>query len=809
MRKTFNLNEGWKFLDGFDKEMLVSPSGGEEVSLPHCPKLSRPEFYREESRRGEFTYYRNINLEDTEGKEVRVRFYGVAHAAEIYLNGILVGEHKGGYTAFDVSLSSAVRQGNNLLLVRVKSDCDDIPPFGGELPFVAGAGIYREASLIITDRIYIEGVFADGSQSLVKRELRLRVRMNKAVTVQASCRIKDDETGEELDYFDFSGFGEFEATRFIKNAELWTTSQPKLYRAEVEVNGEGFSDESEIVFGFRKAEFTPTGFLLNGKPMDIMGINRQQSYPYVGCAAPELLQREDARLIKKLGFNFVRTANYPQSRYFLDECDRLGLMVMSEIPGWTYIGTGVWQDVLLTTLTEMITEQYNHPSVVLWSVRVCSSDDNHDLYEKMNARAKDLDRTRQTIGVRSIKSSNLIEDVYGYNDYSYLGTGEGIEKPKNVTDAKRQVPYLVTEHNGINYPVRPSDSRERKLEQALRHLTVVSAANEDKLVCGAIGSCLSDYNSDKGFGSENGISYYGITDINRHPKTAAYAYMSQQDDVPVLEIGGTLFYGDNDGGMPNPIVVFSNCEEVRFYNQGELIASFKPATKEYKGLKHPPFIIDNLIRCDVQKDLGLSESDAYKLSRVMLSFMRGTLTSMEKFEIVGICRKYNKTVPEWTREVRRIIHRQGENDDYEVAGVIKGKEVIRKKMGVKGELRLKAVPMAKKVDITKSYEIVRVDAQVISDNGPVSGYSGAVSCEVTGGKLIGENIVAFEDGSASFYVKVCTTGTVSVKLNGGSLGQAITQIEVTGEKKETNFVTDGSAYKESQVKVDLNEKEKA
>ncbi len=807
MRKVFNLNEGWRFLNGFDKNMLVSASGGEEVSLPHCPRPANPDHYDESAQRGEFTYYRSVTLENIDGKEVRVCFEGIAHSAEIFMNGILVGEHKGGYTGFDVSLTSAARAGVNTLLVRVNSDCRDIPPFGGELPFVAGAGIYREASLVVTDRIYIDRVFADGSQSLSKRELRIRVRLNKAVTASASCKIFDQTTGEEMDYFDFSGFGDFETTRFLKNAELWTLSQPRLYRAEIEVNGEGYSDNAEVIFGFRKAEFTPTGFLLNGKSVDITGINRQQSYPYIGYAAPSLLQKEDARLIKKLGFNFVRTANYPQSRHFLDECDRLGIMVMSEIPGWTFVGTGVWQDVLLTTLTEMITEQYNHPSVVLWSVRVCSSEDNHDLYEKMNARAKELDKTRQTIGVRSIKGSNLIEDVYGYNDYSYGGAGDGIEKPKVVTDAKRQVPYLVTEHNGFLFPVRPDDGSERFLEQALRHLTVVSAANEDKLVCGAVGSCLSDYNTDKGFGSENGMAYYGITDIDRNPKTAAYAYMSQQDETPVLEIGGTLSYGDNDGGIPRPIVVFSNCDEIRFYNHGELIGSFRPS-KDYKGLKHPPFIIDNLIKSDIQKTLGVSESDAAKVSRVMLSFMRGTLTSIEKFEIVGLCRKYNKTVPEWTREAKRIISRQGEKDDYEAVGIIKGKEVVRKKIGDKGELRLKAVPAVKNLTLGDSYEIIKVDAVVVSDNGPVGSCRGAVSCEVTGGTVVGESVVALSGGKASFYVKVAKAGTVSVKFDGGRLGKAVTQIEVAGGIPETGLVTDGSAYKAAQVKVDLHEKER-
>lgn len=788
--------------------MLVSAGGGEEVSLPHSPSRIYPSYGGETEQRGEFTYYRTISLDEVEGKEIRVCFEGIAHSAEVYMNGILVGEHKGGYTGFEVSLTPAAKKGCNVLLVRVNSDCRDIPPFGGELPFMTGCGMYREASLVITDRIHIDRVFADGSQSLLKRELHIRVKLNKSVTASASCKIIDDETEEQLDYFDFSGYGDFETVRYISSAELWTFTSPKLYRAEVEVAGEGYSDGMTVCFGFRKAEFTPTGAFLNGKSIGVIGINRQQAYPYVGYAAPKLLQQEDARLIKKLGFNLVRTANYPQSRHFLDECDRLGIMVMSEIPGWNFVGKGVWQDILLNNLSEMIEEQYNHPSVVLLSVRVGSSEDNHDLYEKLNSKAKELDKTRQTIGVRAIKGSNLIEDVYGFNDYSYGGAGDGIEKPKVVTDAKRPVAYIVTEHNGYMYPVRDTDSFERKLEQALRHLTVLSAALDDKTVCGAIGSTLSDYNAEKGFGSEDGVAYYGITNIHRQPKTAAYAYMSQQDSPYVLEVGGTLDYGDNDGGIPKPIVVFSNCDEIKVYNHGELTASFKPS-KDYKGLKHPPFILDNIVKTDIARTMGISEADAVKAGRVMLSFMRGTLTSLEKFEIVGLCKKYNRSVPEWTGEFKKIISRIGQQDEYELAGLVKGREVIRKKLGVKGELKLKATPAVKEVCVDDTYEIVRIDVTVNSANGPALYYRGAVSCEVDGGTLIGESVLPIESGRAAFYVRADKPGKIYIKLNGGRLGRIVTDFTATGKAKGLgNALTDGSESAAFGFKVELHEEER-
>ena len=97
-------------------------------------------------------------------------------------------------------------------------------------------------------------------------------------------------------------------------------------------------------FCFRQARFTPEGFFLNGVKCKLIGLNRHQSWPYVGYAMPERIQRRDAQLLRReLGCNVVRTSHYPQSRHFLDACDELGLLVMEEIPGWRRVTTGKYR----------------------------------------------------------------------------------------------------------------------------------------------------------------------------------------------------------------------------------------------------------------------------------------------------------------------------------------------------------------------------------------------------------------------------------------------------------------------------------
>jgi beta-galactosidase len=145
---------------------------------------------------------------------------------------------------------------------------------------------------------------------------------------------------------------------------------------------------------------------------------------------PESMQRYDVSVLLECGVNAVRTSHYPQSHYFIDECDRVGILVFTEIPGWQHIGDEAWQDVALENVREMVTQYRNHPSIIIWGVRINESKDAHDFYLRTNALAKELDPTRATGGVRNFKGSELIEDVYTYNDFRHDGNAPGCDKRK-------------------------------------------------------------------------------------------------------------------------------------------------------------------------------------------------------------------------------------------------------------------------------------------------------------------------------------------------------------------------------------------
>jgi beta-galactosidase len=117
--------------------------------------------------------------------------------------------------------------------------------------------------------------------------------------------------------------------------------------------------------------------------------------------------------------NIVRTSHYPQSRHFLDRCDEIGLLVLEEIPGWQHIGDESWKQVAIDNVGRMIRRDWNHPSIVLWGVRINESPDDHNFYTRTNALAHALDDSRQTGGIRNFPESEFLEDVFTVNDFGF------------------------------------------------------------------------------------------------------------------------------------------------------------------------------------------------------------------------------------------------------------------------------------------------------------------------------------------------------------------------------------------------------
>ncbi len=590
MRTVYPFNADWLYVA--DRVDLAAPDDlFEKITLPHTNRLFTHRNVDNLDYQFISTYRKHFDwTPDPSQPQVFLDFDGVMLAATVYLNGVRLVEHLGGFAPFSVDLTPALAAGPNTLTVVVDSrERPDVPPFGHRVDYLAFGGIYRDVFLRAVPACHIDNVFVRPQAVLSQPRLEVAVRLSQPapeLTLHASLI---DPAGAVIATAEAAAPQPDALLRFdhLPPVALWTLDQPALYTVEVTLLAAGQpTDAVSSRFGFRTAEFRPDdGFYLNGQRLKLFGLNRHQIYPYIGVAAPARLQRQDAEILKfELGCNIVRTSHYPQSPHFLNRCDEIGLLVFEEFAGWQHIGDAAWQQVALAELRAMIERDRNHPCIILWGVRINESADDDAFYTRTNALAHALDDTRPTGGVRDFLTSSLLEDVYTYNDFS-----------NSVAEPTRQ-PHLITEFAGHMYPTKSWDGEERMVDHALLHAHVHDRQMGNQRVAGAIGWAAFDYNTHIEFGSGDRICHHGVMDIFRLPKWAAYFYESQQSPARrvVLRLAAHWALGDSAGGAADSMLVFSNCDEVEATVGEQVVGRFQPNRADYPNLPHPPITIRGL-----------------------------------------------------------------------------------------------------------------------------------------------------------------------------------------------------------------------
>ncbi|HLJ44790.1 MAG TPA: glycoside hydrolase family 2 TIM barrel-domain containing protein [Bryobacteraceae bacterium] len=599
-RHVFPMNRNWLYggkTAAGSVERNFNDKGFDRVTLPHANVRLPWHSFDDKDYQFISIYRRHFRLpRELQSHRVFVDFAGVMTASTVYVNGQRAGEYRGGYTPFSFEITRFVDwNAENVLAVEVDStERADIPPFGGNIDYLTFGGIYREVSLRVVPAIFIDSIFAKPVRvPAADRAVNVRFALNGSAGTNGPLKIsaelregdrvlqsvsRDIGAGGGPDFHDVT-------LENLPDVQLWDLERPKLYQVVARLSGSaGLLDEYSVRIGFREAQFTPQGFMLNGKHLKLRGLNHHQTYPYVGGAMPARVQRRDAEILKKeLKCNIVRTSHYPQSPHFLDACDELGLLVFEEIPGWQHIGENAWQDIAVRNVGEMIRRDWNHPSIVLWGVRINESGDNHDFYTRTNDLARRLDDSRPTAGVRYIYNSELLEDVFTMNDFDF---------PLRPPNHPR---YLNTEFVGHTYSTKRIDNVERIAEHGLRHARVHNQLGSNDQYAGGLGWCAFDYNTHGNFGSGDRICYHGVSDIFRIPKPAAGFYMSQCDpgETVILEPGFFWSSGDRSGaGGPGLVPIWSNCDRLKVYYDGKLKHELQPARDQYPHLPHPPFFSD-------------------------------------------------------------------------------------------------------------------------------------------------------------------------------------------------------------------------
>jgi beta-galactosidase len=628
-RTILPINRGWRFspskIAGAEA-VKFDDTKFERVVIPHT-NVKLP-WHNFDDRTYEFisTYRRRFKYPAAaKGKRVFVDFEGAMTASTVWINGVALGEYKGGFTPFSFELTPHLQtSGENALVVQVDStERDDIPPFGHEIDYLTFGGLYREVSLRIVPQVYLDNIFArpkdvmsskpslevdcflSGKAPTGALSLEVELRDGDRIVAKGSKPVTlvstedpnaamDPVTNAPVYASTQTTADPARHTVMLDNLgpiQLWDLQKPHLYTVHVKLLLDGkSSDEDSRRIGFREAMFTDKGFSLNGTTVKLRGLDRHQTFPFVGQAMPARPQRKDAEILRKgMHCNIVRTSHYPQSRHFLDACDDYGLLVLEEIPGWQHIGPEPWKQTSIDNVGRMIRRDWNHPSIILWGVRINESPDDHSFYTRTNALAHALDTTRQTGGIRTFQGSEFIEDVFTLNDFGFP-----LKKPNHPR-------YLNTEFVGHTFPTKVTDDDERQREHTLRHARIHNQLASDPQYSGGIGWCAFDYNTHANFGAGDRICYHGVTDIFRELKPAGGFYKSQCDPSEEIVLEPAFHWANSDESTNfTKAVVCSNCDQLKFYLRERssetkpwvLVGEEDPERVEFNHLKYAPFVFD-------------------------------------------------------------------------------------------------------------------------------------------------------------------------------------------------------------------------
>ncbi len=786
MRKTIDLNFGWKYSESCADEMLLASyddSAFETVDIPHANKEIPYNYFDESVFQFVSCYRKSFKLPEEAylpDKKVFICFEGAANFAEVFINGKFAGAHKDAYTPFKIDITNLINKKKNIVAVRLDStERPEIPPFGRVVDYLVYGGIYREVSIEILDDIHIENVFVRTPEVLApKKTLLADITLSQMTCGALKLSLfRDGKTVSEK-VCNVDNAKVIRVKWSLPGVDLWTTEKPVLYTLKVNFA----DDETETRFGFRTCSFTRKGFYLNGKHIKLRGLNRHQSYPYVGNAMPASAQIADAELLKyKLGCNFVRTSHYPDSVHFLNRCDEIGLLVFTEMPSWQFLGEGEWRQICLENIQSMIIRDRNHPSVVLWGVRVNEGNDCDEFYTETNALAHSLDDSRQTGGVRNFPRSHLLEDVYTYNDFSHSGGPIKLLPPALV--AGLRAPYLVTEYNGHMYPTKSFDREEIRREVALRHARVQNKSYSSDRYCGATAWCMADYNTHKDFGSGDRICYHGVTDMFRVPKLSAAVYASQQDKTPVLEVSSSMDVGEHPGAIVGQVYIFTNCDYVKIYKNGVYKSTAHPNKNKYAHLPHPPILPEDYIGDSLEKDEGLNPTSAKYMKKAMvaaakygyvmpphhyLELAAGVVTgAMPIPKVVDLVTKY---FANWGDE--QVAYRFDGYKDGRVVKSVTKTAVLSK--------HLTAFADSYELVEDKTYDVTRIELRCEDQNNNLLPFANnAIKVTIDGpAKIIGPDHFALIGGDRAFWIRtVGKSGEITVTIEAEGLNSQVIKLQ--------------------------------
>lgn len=631
-RSTININENWQYLNDNVKspDIALETKGWDTINLPHSWNALDATDVIPGYRRNASWYKKDIEINKLSGQKYHLYFEGVNIESEVYVNGEKLGEHTGGYIGFRVDITDAVNNGENQILVRADNGFNpEVIPSQKSDFFIFG-GITRDVWLETMPSQYLSNLkITTPNVSNENAELLATVALNNdndsKLKVKASL-IDTNNKVVQTALVDISQNVANISFENIKNPKLWDTKIPNLYTLKVElIENETVKDTLSERVGFRWFEFKDHGaFYLNGKRLLLRGTHRHEEHAGVGAAMSNEQHRKDMELIKDMGANFVRLAHYPQDPEVYKACDELGLLVWDELP-WCRGGLGneAWKVNTKTMLKEIIEQNYNHPSIIIWSlgneIYWLPDFENGDDREKINTflqelndYAYELDPNRKT-AIRKYYEGAHIVDVFSPSIWSGWYSGSYKSYQKAIDQYKKVYPhFLHAEYGGSSHVGRHTENpitgegniQADGWEEAIVQTDVANIAQigdwsenyivdlfdwhlriseNDSTFVGNVQWAFKDFGTP--LRPENAIPYMnqkGLVDRTGKPKDAFYVFKSYWSDVPFTYIEShTWTERQGPKGKTRDVSVYSNCPEVELFLNGKSLGVKKRDTKAF------------------------------------------------------------------------------------------------------------------------------------------------------------------------------------------------------------------------------------
>jgi beta-galactosidase len=606
------IDGGWKHLrsDAPGASAAAFDDGAwTPVTLPHTWNALDGEDGGNDYYRGAGWYRRHYTPPATAaGQRIFLQFDGANIVTTVWVNGTMVGTHRGGFARFRFDVTGAmVPDSDNVIAVQVSNAAAaDVAPLSADFTFFGG--LYRDVHVLVTDPVHVDaldfgsaGVYVSAtgvSAASATLMANVRIRNDQAAPVDVSVDTvvvgADGAVAARLSASATLAAGatsSLPASVAVANPHLWNgVADPYLYTVYAEVSAGGVvTDVVPVPFGFRfYAVGAADGFSLNGQSVDLHGVNRHQDRLNMGWAITDAQHDEDMALIRELGANFVRLSHYENAEHFHDLADRAGIVLWAEIPLVNENTNSVaFIDNAVQQMTELIRQNYNHPSVLFWGIgNEQRSDDtvtNNLLTALANlVRAEDPGRLSTYAHCCASETGGLPAhtDVVGFNKYfgwydgaadQFGAWADGLHAAKptwKIAVSEYGAGAAITQH--ADNPARPDPagpSHPEEYQSALHETTWKQMKTRRYLWAKAIWNMFDFAVDSRDEGDTPGRNDKGLVTYDRKTrKDAFFFYKAQWTTAPFVYVTSRRFNPRTTATVT--VKVYSNMDSVRLQVNG-------------------------------------------------------------------------------------------------------------------------------------------------------------------------------------------------------------------------------------------------